>query len=132
MLWGLKEFYEYAFFKTKILINKIILKIPDFWQPTKLITSSETEEFPLPDTKFNSERAAGMCYEVREVNKCIVAGLFFYDDARLLSYINVGLMVCAIGLLESPRIPHEESLLLARLMDDIRKQVGVVFKEDLE
>lgn len=81
--------------------------MPDFWQPIKLVTPSETQEFPLPATPFNSERAAGMCYEVQEVNKCIAG-----------------------GLLESPRIPHEESLLLAKLMDDIRKQVGVVFKED--
>lgn len=54
------------------------MKIPDFWQPVKLITPSEIEEFALPATQFNSERAAGMCYEVREVNKCIAAGLHFF------------------------------------------------------
>lgn len=69
-----------------------------------------------------------MCYEVNEVNKCIAAGLFFLAVAVGMEL----LMVVASGLLESPRIPHDESLFLARLMDDIRQQVGVVFNEDLQ
>jgi dihydrodiol dehydrogenase / D-xylose 1-dehydrogenase (NADP) len=34
------------------------------------------------------------------------------------------------GLLESPKISHEESLVLAQLEDEIRSQLGVRYDED--
>lgn len=35
------------------------------------------------------------------------------------------------GLLESPLMPHEFSLKLSRIMDEVREQVGVVYREDV-
>ncbi|KAI5643219.1 oxidoreductase family, NAD-binding rossmann fold domain-containing protein [Phthorimaea operculella] len=59
---------------------------------------------PIP---YNFENSAGLVYEALEVARCIKA-----------------------GLLESPRMSHKESLLLAKLEDTVRKQVGVHYDED--
>lgn len=42
----------------------------------------------------------------------------------------VKLLFHPTGLLESPRMPLAESVLLTEIMDEIRKQVGVVFGQD--
>lgn len=34
------------------------------------------------------------------------------------------------GLIESPKITHNTSLLLAKLEDELRKQLGVVYSQD--
>lgn len=39
-------------------------------------------------------------------------------------------MLILLGLLESPKIPLDETLHLAQLMDEVRRQVGVVYPED--
>jgi len=35
-----------------------------------------------------------------------------------------------VGLIESSKISHDTSLLLAKLEDELRKQLGVVYPED--
>lgn len=45
---------------------------------------------------------------------------------------NIWLFNVFLGLLESPKIPHAESLHLAQMMDELRRQVGVVYAEDKE
>lgn len=52
------------------------------------------------------KNGAGMMYEAEEVRRCLVA-----------------------GLLESPDISHAESLLIARIEDELRRQVGCKYPE---
>jgi dihydrodiol dehydrogenase / D-xylose 1-dehydrogenase (NADP) len=42
----------------------------------------------------------------------------------------VKFLILFAGLLESPKISHEESLILAQLEDEIRKQLGVKYDQD--
>jgi dihydrodiol dehydrogenase / D-xylose 1-dehydrogenase (NADP) len=43
---------------------------------------------------------------------------------------NVKYLTLFTGLLESPKVSHEESLILAQLEDEIRKQLGVKYDQD--
>ncbi|XP_031842110.1 trans-1,2-dihydrobenzene-1,2-diol dehydrogenase isoform X2 [Nomia melanderi] len=92
-----------------IIGTKGIIKIPQFWCPIKVEFPDRTVEFSLPENnqKFNFINSVGLRYEADEVRKCILK-----------------------GVIESPKVPHSASLLIAQLEDEIRKQVGVVFPED--
>ncbi|CAG9767108.1 unnamed protein product [Ceutorhynchus assimilis] len=89
--------------------TKGILRLPSFWAPTQLITPDETFEWPLPKSSvpFLHINSAGLSYEAEQARQCIKK-----------------------GLLECPEITHNESIEIARLMDLMRKQMGVVFPED--
>lgn len=81
-----------------------------FWCSTSIIDVDGTEKtWPLPNAKlnFNFENGAGMRYEADEVRKCIRS-----------------------GKKRSEHVTHEESLLIARIEDEIRKQMGVKYPED--
>ncbi|XP_074029705.1 trans-1,2-dihydrobenzene-1,2-diol dehydrogenase [Leptinotarsa decemlineata] len=86
-----------------------ILRFPDFWCPTELITPNGVKEYPLHQSAvpFLHKNSAGLAYEAEEARQCIEA-----------------------GKIESSHITHEESIELARLMDILRKELGVVFPED--
>lgn len=86
--------------------TKGVIKVPRFWAPDTIITETETFCFALPKAaiKFRNEYTIGLSYEVLEVGRCI-----------------------EIGLLESPKMTHAESIELAQLMDKMRADVGVVF-----
>lgn len=60
-----------------IIGTKGIIKIPQFWCPTKVELPNETVEFPLPknNEKFNFLNSAGLRYEADEVRKCILKGI---------------------------------------------------------
>ncbi|KAF5300868.1 hypothetical protein FQR65_LT09030 [Abscondita terminalis] len=93
-----------------IIGTKGMIQVPRFWCPTTIVTPTETFNFELPDTKgveFKKNYSVGMSYEAVEVGKCIKA-----------------------GNLESTKITHKESLELAKMMDKIRSDVGVVFPQD--
>ncbi|XP_063868417.1 trans-1,2-dihydrobenzene-1,2-diol dehydrogenase-like [Scylla paramamosain] len=64
---------------------------------------------PLPKNSltFNSNNSEGMMYEAAEVRRCLNE-----------------------GLLESPGMPHAESITLAEVMEQIRTQVGTVYPQD--
>ncbi len=66
-------------------------------------------EFPLPKGKydFNFPNSAGLGFEAQHVRECL-----------------------KLGLWESPKVSHAESLLIAELLEDIRKQVGVKYPQD--
>ncbi|XP_053612120.1 trans-1,2-dihydrobenzene-1,2-diol dehydrogenase-like [Plodia interpunctella] len=80
-----------------------------FHFPTKLTREDgKTEEFPLHGSReYNFENSAGLVYEALETVRCIQN-----------------------GLTESPRMSHKESLLLAKLEDEVRRQLGVHFDVD--
>lgn len=86
------------------------IRIPTFWCPTKMITGDKTYEYdlPKPNIPLNFHNGGGMAYEAEEVRRCINA-----------------------GLLESPDMPHVETLELSKLLDLYRKEVGVTYEEDM-
>nr|XP_053612107.1 trans-1,2-dihydrobenzene-1,2-diol dehydrogenase-like isoform X2 [Plodia interpunctella] len=69
----------------------------------------KTEYFPLHESPlpYNFDNSAGLVYETLEVVRCIKN-----------------------GLIESPRMSHKESLTLAKLEDEVRRQIGVHFDAD--
>ncbi|CAH0766409.1 unnamed protein product [Diatraea saccharalis] len=81
-----------------------------FHFPKKFVHVDGTvEDFPRHSSNlhYNFENSAGLVYQTLEVVKCLRE-----------------------GLLESPRFPHSESLILAKLEDAVRKQVGVHYDVD--
>lgn len=58
--------------------------------------------------KFNFRNNFGLTYEAEEVRKCIRS-----------------------GLLQSSIMSHDDSLTIARIEDEIRKQIGVVYEADV-
>jgi len=88
------------------------IKVPmRFWCPTELVTptTNGVQQFELPQTEktFNYANSVGLSYQAQEVRRCIQA-----------------------GLLESPLMTLDESLVVAEIMESIRKQVGVVYPQD--
>ncbi|XP_006898748.1 PREDICTED: trans-1,2-dihydrobenzene-1,2-diol dehydrogenase [Elephantulus edwardii] len=79
------------------------------WCPTKLVVKGELKEFPLPSitAKFNFTNGPGMAYEAKHVRECLRK-----------------------GLKESPVIPLAESELLADILEEVRKSIGVTFPQD--
>lgn len=67
------------------------------------------KKWPLPEAQhaFNFTNSCGLRYEAEEVRKSIRS-----------------------GQIESEIVPHNESLLIARIEDEIRKQIGVQYPED--
>uniref|UniRef100_A0A182XHT8 Trans-1,2-dihydrobenzene-1,2-diol dehydrogenase n=1 Tax=Anopheles quadriannulatus TaxID=34691 RepID=A0A182XHT8_ANOQN len=90
--------------------SKGSVTLHDFWCP-QLLTDVDGKELvdTLPNARhpFNFTNSCGLRYEAEEVRQCIVA-----------------------GRLQSASVSHVDSLLIARIQDQIRKQVGVVFPED--
>lgn len=81
-----------------------------FWAPPTIIDVNGTEKsWPLPAAKydFNFINSCGLRYEAEEVRRCIRG-----------------------GELESDSVSHNDSLLIARIEDEIRKQIGVRYLED--
>ncbi|KAM6223621.1 trans-1,2-dihydrobenzene-1,2-diol dehydrogenase [Rhynchocyon petersi] len=79
------------------------------WCPTKLVVKGELKEYPLPpvQAKLNFTNGAGMIYEAKHVRECLRK-----------------------GLKESPVIPLAESELLADILEEVRKAIGVTFPQD--
>jgi len=67
----------------------------------------KTWSFPEAKHKFNFSNNFGLTYEAEEVRKCIRS-----------------------GLIESPTMSLSDSLIIAQIEDEIRKQIGVVYKAD--
>lgn len=98
--------------RTELISSKIwvSLQIPSFWCPTTLIDIDGSEKtWPLPTAKYETNfiNSYGLRYEAEEVRQCILN-----------------------GKKASELVSHEESLRIARIQDEIRKQVGVHFDED--
>uniref|UniRef100_A0A673XVE2 Trans-1,2-dihydrobenzene-1,2-diol dehydrogenase n=1 Tax=Salmo trutta TaxID=8032 RepID=A0A673XVE2_SALTR len=77
--------------------------------PTTLEVNGKMTQYPLPEPSLplNFTNSTGLRYEAEEVRQCLLK-----------------------GLKESPRMPLSESALLTEIMDERRKQVGVVFNQD--
>lgn len=94
-----------------IVGTKGTIKIPVFWCPLKYEINGKVQEIPLikNDETFNYLNSAGLAYQAIDIRKQIEK-----------------------GNIESDLVPHEETLQLAAWMDTVRRELGVVFPEDLE
>ncbi|XP_068587071.1 trans-1,2-dihydrobenzene-1,2-diol dehydrogenase [Cebidichthys violaceus] len=93
-----------------IVGTKGSIRIPaHMWCPTSLVVNGKETQYPVPDPclPLNFLNSTGMRYEAEEVRQCLLK-----------------------GLKESAVISHADSLLLAEVEDEIRRQVGVVYSQD--
>ncbi|KAL0271189.1 UNVERIFIED_CONTAM: hypothetical protein PYX00_008361 [Menopon gallinae] len=87
----------------------IVLHTP-FWCPTSMTIQGKKFGIQLPaidSGEFKHINSAGLRYEATEVRKCLMN-----------------------GSKESSVMPWSESLLIAEIEDEIRRQIGVVFTQD--
>ncbi|XP_041851526.1 trans-1,2-dihydrobenzene-1,2-diol dehydrogenase-like [Melanotaenia boesemani] len=82
---------------------------PRMWCPTSLVVNGKETQYPVPEPCFslNFSNSTGMRYEAEEVRQCL-----------------------SKGLKESAVMSHADSLLLAEVEDEIRRQLGVVYIQD--
>ncbi|KAL6113394.1 dhdh [Pungitius sinensis] len=95
-----------------IVGTKGSIRIPaNMWCPTSLVVNGKESQYPVPDPALplNFLNSTGMRYEAEEVRQCLLT-----------------------GLKESAVMSHADSLLLAEVEDEIRKQVGVVYSQDCQ
>ncbi|XP_065214119.1 trans-1,2-dihydrobenzene-1,2-diol dehydrogenase-like [Planococcus citri] len=80
-----------------------------FWAPTKMYINDEKFEIKLQEPEYpcNFVNSGALKFEADYVKHCLEN-----------------------GLLECPLISHAESLLLARLQDKIRREIGVKYDQD--
>uniref|UniRef100_A0A672RVW0 Dihydrodiol dehydrogenase, tandem duplicate 2 n=1 Tax=Sinocyclocheilus grahami TaxID=75366 RepID=A0A672RVW0_SINGR len=93
-----------------IVGTKGTIKVPaHMWCPTSLMVNGVETQYPVPEPSLplNFINSTGMCYEAEEVRRCLLH-----------------------GLKESSRMSHADSALLAEIMDEARRQVGVVYSQD--
>lgn len=94
----------------KRIIYNIISQLKSFWSSNCLVDvdgKEKTWKFPEPNLKINFINSTGLCYEAIETRKCILN-----------------------NKLESEDMSHEDSLLLAHIEDEFRRQIGVKYNED--
>ncbi|XP_067830388.1 trans-1,2-dihydrobenzene-1,2-diol dehydrogenase-like isoform X1 [Heptranchias perlo] len=90
--------------------TKGTITIPGFmWCPTSLVVNGKVREFPLPapSQPLNFINSTGLRYEAEEVRQCLQK-----------------------GLKESSQLPLAESELIMSILDEARRQVGVVYNQD--
>ncbi|XP_029353516.1 trans-1,2-dihydrobenzene-1,2-diol dehydrogenase [Echeneis naucrates] len=95
-----------------IVGTKGTIRVPDhMWCPTSLEVNGKETQYPLPEPylPLNFINSTGMRYEAEEVRQCLLK-----------------------GLKESAVMSHSDSLLLAEMEDEIRRQVGVVYSQDCQ
>lgn len=89
----------------------LFFQIPFFWSPFSIIDVDGTKKDfpPIPRAKceFIFKRCEGLRYGPDEIRKCIRSGKN-----------------------ECENVPLSDSLIIARIEDEIRRQIGVRFPED--
>nr|CAD7449888.1 unnamed protein product [Timema bartmani] len=89
-----------------------------FWCPTTIETPTKKSEFPVPPCSktFNHINSSALSYEAQEVRRCLLQGNWH---------------ITRMGrLIESPKMSHAESLVLAELEDKLRAAVGTRYPQD--
>ncbi|XP_078093445.1 trans-1,2-dihydrobenzene-1,2-diol dehydrogenase-like [Mustelus asterias] len=90
--------------------TKGTITVPGFmWCPTSLVVNGKRQEFPLPapPQPLNFTNSTGLRYEAERVRQCLQK-----------------------GLKECPDLPLAESELIMSILDEARRQVGVVYDQD--
>jgi len=92
-----------------IIGTKGSIELPLFWCAAEITINGVRECFPLPETKnpFHFPNSAGFNYEAQHVRELLLQ-----------------------GAKESPLIPHATSLELIKILDEARRQLGVVYDVD--
>ncbi|XP_071750427.1 trans-1,2-dihydrobenzene-1,2-diol dehydrogenase-like [Centroberyx gerrardi] len=93
-----------------IVGTKGTIKVPaHMWSPTSLMVNGKETQYPVPEPylPLNFPNSTGLRYEAEEIRQCLLK-----------------------GLKESPGMTHADSLLLAELEDEARRQVGVEYSQD--
>ncbi|XP_068598600.1 trans-1,2-dihydrobenzene-1,2-diol dehydrogenase [Brachionichthys hirsutus] len=93
-----------------IVGTKGTIRVPEhMWCPTSLVVNGAETQYPVPEPclPLNFMNSTGMRYEAEEVRQCLLK-----------------------GLKESPVMSHADSLLLAEVEDEVRRQLGVVYSQD--
>uniref|UniRef100_A0A8D0DHS9 Trans-1,2-dihydrobenzene-1,2-diol dehydrogenase n=1 Tax=Salvator merianae TaxID=96440 RepID=A0A8D0DHS9_SALMN len=96
--------------RASIYGTKGMIEIPGhFWCPTELVVNGQREEFPLPppSQKLQFCNSTGLRYEAEHVRQCLLK-----------------------GLKESPVMTHADSELVNGILEEARRQVGVVYPQD--
>ncbi|XP_001607561.1 trans-1,2-dihydrobenzene-1,2-diol dehydrogenase [Nasonia vitripennis] len=85
------------------------ISLPSFWCPPSIETPSglHTVELPKINGRLNFINSSGFVYEAAEVRDCLKK-----------------------GLLESPKVTHANSIYIAEIEDELRRQIGVVYEAD--
>ncbi len=80
-----------------------------FWASDTLIANGKEFSWPYKKGKheFNFLGSAGLAHEAEHVRQCLIK-----------------------GLKESPEMSHDDTLKIAEIMEDVRKQVGVHYPQD--
>ncbi|XP_045887831.1 trans-1,2-dihydrobenzene-1,2-diol dehydrogenase isoform X2 [Micropterus dolomieu] len=91
------------------LPNDAIIVPDHMWCPTSLVVNGKETQYPVPEPylPLNFLNSTGLRYEAEEVRQCLLK-----------------------GLKESAVMSHADSLLLAEVEDEVRRQVGVVYSQD--
>ncbi|XP_028034588.1 trans-1,2-dihydrobenzene-1,2-diol dehydrogenase-like isoform X2 [Bombyx mandarina] len=95
--------------KAEIIGTKGTISLEYFWCPTVLhISAANSTEWTLPKGKykFHFHNSAGLSYQIQECWDCINK-----------------------GIVESPKMSLDESILLSKLTDTMRAQLGVLESE---
>uniref|UniRef100_U5EL44 Trans-1,2-dihydrobenzene-1,2-diol dehydrogenase n=1 Tax=Corethrella appendiculata TaxID=1370023 RepID=U5EL44_9DIPT len=82
----------------------------DFWCPIKITNidgNIKTYEIGKGKLDFKYQNSAGLRFEAEEVRQCVNA-----------------------GKLEPSSVSHNDSLIIAKIQDELRKQIGVKYPED--
>lgn len=89
--------------------TKGMAQIDKLWCPTELVVNGEHKEFPPPvlGKEYNFLNGSCMLYEANHIRECLRK-----------------------GLKESPVVPLAESELLAEILEEVRKAIGVTFPQD--
>lgn len=89
--------------------TKGMAQILKSWCPTELVVNGERKEFPPPalGKEYNFLNGSCLLYEANHIRECLRK-----------------------GLKESPVVPLAESELLAEILEEVRKAIGVTFPQD--
>ncbi|KAG9348715.1 hypothetical protein JZ751_029032 [Albula glossodonta] len=93
-----------------IVGSKGTIRVPsNMWCPTTLVVNGKETQYCLPEPgqSLNFLHSTGLSYEAEEVRQCLLK-----------------------GLKESSRMTLSDSALLAEIMDETRRQVGVTYSQD--
>jgi len=82
------------------------IRIPEFYHPESLLLERDGETSAVFEQRHAPE---GFAFEVRHLCECVRK-----------------------GLLESPRMPHRDSVAVMRVMDSLRAQWGIVYPGECE
>lgn len=118
---------------------------PTMWSPTELVVNGVSSKFPLPKVAdsetFNFVNSIGLVYEAQHVRQCLLQGelgkplggkgrgLLLLEHAGR-ARLALLMILHSPGLKESPVMPLAESELLADILEEVRRQIGLRFLQD--